>query len=433
MQMTTQFLIDLKIQTKSWNFFERLETFQEKFCFGFPNIMAAANEGKKLKRYVTRTSIKLTRSFSVSSYKTSTQQSELYSSSMVAQDSSKAKKSLTTYRGSIESSLSNSFTGHVSDLNTICELDDDEQKSSNNSSKNKSHNSINNNNKINLNNDYSVVVNIGNSMYNSNINNKSKSKSISPKNNNRPSNINALNIDNSVPGNNKMKYNMKQMLKDRGYTVTNILSKKKIGVVYLCKEIKTNLKYIIKIRKRSIYKNGGTVCLIKQDIIKEKRIIKFLESYDPPNGFIKCYDYFIDKEYIFMVLQNGGVSLFEYIKNSHELIKGGNIDVSEWKKHIKVLVSQILLYINWLHNWVFCIHFDISLENMVINGVKYDIATKKFISHGQISFIDFSVADILSPKHGFKTKRLVGKTNYMSPEMYAEKMFNAKSNGIIIY
>ena len=223
-------------------------------------------------------------------------------------------------------------------------------------------------------------------------------------------------------------YSINVSLKNHGYIVIKTIEKRKYGFVYYAKQVNTNTEVIIKTCSKSVYR--GNTCMAKQNIIHEGKIMKFIQHHNPPKNFIKCLDFFYDDKFIFLVQQFGGINMFEYIKSSHEMIKDGEIPIQEWKRHCKILIKQILLYINWMHNHVFLCHLDISLENMVINNVEYDYHLKKFTNHGNLSIIDFDYSEVISPKTEYKCSKFVGKLTYMSPKLYQNKPFNAKKNDI---
>ena len=66
-------------------------------------------------------------------------------------------------------------------------------------------------------------------------------------------------------------------------------------------------------------------------------------------------------------MENGGHSLFEFISSAHQIIDAGHMDVSEWHKFVKIVFKQMIECIQYLHSLNIC-HFDISLENFLINN-----------------------------------------------------------------
>ena len=68
------------------------------------------------------------------------------------------------------------------------------------------------------------------------------------------------------------------------------------------------------------------------------------------------------------MMEDGGESLFDFVNKAHQLILSGNIDITEWHRVCKVIFKQMLECIEFIHSLNIC-HFDISLENFLINDV----------------------------------------------------------------
>ena len=139
-------------------------------------------------------------------------------------------------------------------------------------------------------------------------------------------------------------------------------------------------------------------------------------------------------------MEDGGNRLMDFIIRAHKFIKNGQIDITEWHKMVKVIFKQMIEFVDYIHNKKIC-HFDISLENFLINSV--DVAVTKISDDGEtveklefckdkvyIKACDFGLADYFDDGD-FSTNKYCGKVNYQSPEITAnKKSFNAKSNDI---
>ena len=99
----------------------------------------------------------------------------------------------------------------------------------------------------------------------------------------------------------------------------------------------------------------------------------------------------------YLIMEDGGQSLFDFIVKAHRLIIVGHFSIYEWHKMVKVIFKQMIECIQYIHNKNIC-HFDISLENFLINDVdvvhKSDGLGLKFIhSSVQIKLCDFGYVD----------------------------------------
>ena len=71
-------------------------------------------------------------------------------------------------------------------------------------------------------------------------------------------------------------------------------------------------------------------------------------------------------------MEDGGGSLFNFVTKAHNLIQTGSIEISEWHKTVKVIFKQMIECIKYIHSKGVC-HYDISLENWLINDVGVDV------------------------------------------------------------
>ena len=118
-------------------------------------------------------------------------------------------------------------------------------------------------------------------------------------------------------------------------------------------------------------------------------------------------------------------------------ISNGCLDISEWQKAVNIIFKQMIDCIEYIHSKNVC-HFDISLENWLINDVdcevdKYVNGARKirFVADSiKIKLCDFGCAQLFSSSD-FQSNRYCGKHNYKSPEiMIKKKSFDAKSNDV---
>ena len=126
----------------------------------------------------------------------------------------------------------------------------------------------------------------------------------------------------------------------------------------------------------------------------------------------------------------------------HQLIKMGQLEIIEWHRIVKLIFKQMIECIEYIHNKKVA-HFDISLENFLINDIEIavdkeskEIGDKlKFVVDDdgkglQVKLCDFGLAEYFSVYDNFQSKKWCGKLNYQSPEITNKVLFNAKSNDI---
>jgi len=204
----------------------------------------------------------------------------------------------------------------------------------------------------------------------------------------------------------------------KGYIISNKISNTLQGSIFVGTKLGTNKKVAIKIASIKLHSNGITldgqneIIKIKENIVKEMKIIRYLQTKKPPKGFLKYIDFFNDDKNYYFIMDYGGEPFWEYIMKNIKLIKQNKLDINKWKIHVKKLFKQMCLYINWLHNNNVC-HLDISLENCLIkNNIIY--------------FCDFGLSEYFTDNNSFKCRKYVGKSNYIPPEIYYKtKSFDA--------
>merc|ERR1712129_69184 len=101
------------------------------------------------------------------------------------------------------------------------------------------------------------------------------------------------------------------------------------------------------------------------------------------------------------------------------------------------ILRQLIDAVEFMHSLGVC-HFDISLENILINDVQVtlrrDSYGKEMISFQkkdiQIKLCDFGLAEALKRNTNPMSSNFVGKSIYMSPEISAKREFNPMQNDV---
>ena len=219
-----------------------------------------------------------------------------------------------------------------------------------------------------------------------------------------------------------------------------------------------NESVIIKVTSRKLHKESmiiydGKKYNVDENIIKEKEILKYLteckddknnkddnddkDDYKSNSKHVVSYrNFFKSNSNFYFVMENGGHMLFDFVVRVHRYIECDKLEIAEWHKFVKVIFKQIISATEYIHSKNVC-HFDISLENLLINDVEVILD-----SNGKIKFChdniiiklcDFGLAEQFISNHCFESSKHVGKQNYKSPECTMKekyKSFNAKSNDV---
>eukprot|EP00483_Globobulimina_turgida_P001546 UN01548 len=202
---------------------------------------------------------------------------------------------------------------------------------------------------------------------------------------------------------------------------------------------------VIKITNQFLHKHsmsvvGNKVYSVSEDIFLEQSILKYLQQQENyPKSIVKCQQFFRTDTSYYLVMSDGGNSLFVFMQKAHQLIRAGKIELSHWKNVCRLIFKQMLECVEFLHSNNVC-HFDISCENFLINDVPIEIVeecvdTKQhkirfLVDNIQIKLCDFGLAQLFISDKCLSDK-YVGKANYKSPEVINKKIgFDARKNDI---
>lgn len=243
--------------------------------------------------------------------------------------------------------------------------------------------------------------------------------------------------------------NIKSFLKKNGYFHSVKLCDSLQGSIWSSVKPRSNESVIVKVCNKRQQKQGtatlnGKLYRVQEDIHKERAILKYLTlRNDAPNGIVKYKKWLENEDNYFLIMENGGTSLFEFVVKCHRYIKVGKITLSEWHKLVRIIFKQMVDAVHFMHTQNVS-HFDISLENMLINDVDvyvdeeadtFRFAVDDSNKPVQIKICDFGLAEVFandgSGRPVFSTQKNAGKTNYKSPEMTmnsAAKRFSATAN-----
>eukprot|EP00488_Nonionellina_sp_1-RS-2012_P001378 TRINITY_DN2207_c0_g1_i1.p1 TRINITY_DN2207_c0_g1~~TRINITY_DN2207_c0_g1_i1.p1 ORF type:complete len:132 (-),score=44.14 TRINITY_DN2207_c0_g1_i1:87-425(-) len=110
---------------------------------------------------------------------------------------------------------------------------------------------------------------------------------------------------------------------------------------------------------------------------------------------------------LYLVMEDGGSSLFDFVTKAHNLVTANKIDIRHWQKVCEIMLQQMMQVTEYIHSKNVA-HFDISLENFLINDVQIEVDRNggheriRFVMDDiQIKLCDFGLAQIFT-KRSFK-------------------------------
>jgi serine/threonine protein kinase len=207
----------------------------------------------------------------------------------------------------------------------------------------------------------------------------------------------------------------------------------------------SNKPAAIKITNQQLHKHSISIANdkiyhVNEDILLEQSILRYLTQQNCPKSIVKFHQFFKTDTDYYLVMEDGGSDLWYFLKIAHKLIKAGKIELNHWKHVCKIIFTQMIECIDFIHSKNVC-HFDISLENFLINDVQIEIdkfhngessghKVRFVLDDIQIKLCDFGLAQLFTKNECFSSK-YCGKILYKSPEVISKKKrFDAKANDI---
>jgi len=272
----------------------------------------------------------------------------------------------------------------------------------------------------------------------------------------------------STPSPKDVKYakKLKAILTKRGYVQSNKLIDTLQGTIWRAIQQSTKSQVVIKITSKALSSKSvmivdGEERPVHENILREKIILKYLSNgKNCPQSIVKYVDFMKSNVNYYLVMTDGGHSLFDFNLKVHEYIEAAKISISHWHSVVKLIFRQMLSALDYIHSMKVS-HFDISLENFLINDldVKYnDDETLSFcVDDGnetetgsaiQIKLCDFGLAECFEGRRrgdsdcnddqkendvDFRSRKYCGKECYQSPEISNRKeddCFDAQKNDI---
>jgi len=275
--------------------------------------------------------------------------------------------------------------------------------------------------------------------------------------------------------------NIVAVLEQAGFCSNRKITDTLQGSVWSSRRKQSNESVIIKVTSRKLHQHGlilldGQKYAVQEDILKEKDILKYLSVHGQSKEVgsrrvVKYYDFFKSNSNFYFVMEHGGHMLFDFVVRVHRYIESGKLDVAEWRAFVRVLFAQIVDAVQFIHRHGVC-HYDISLENILINDVEvvldHDGKIKFCADTIDVKLCDFGLAEresvneyddddektmttiptttatattlsnSMSSHSNSRSTKFCGKPNYKSPECTKGEPFNAKQNdtwcvGVCLY
>jgi len=204
---------------------------------------------------------------------------------------------------------------------------------------------------------------------------------------------------------------------------------------------------VIKIASKLHYDHDKNTPSEHENILNEIELLQKINGQlnecncdEIKNSVIRVIDTFETMDNYLVILEDGGIDLFNFVNECHQQISNEKIVVNEWQNTMKIIATKLIKLLNFLHTKMSVCHLDISLENVLISNIKWiqylDESTncykKKLSPDFELRLIDFGAAqcfhiDINGDANmngngnniiSFDTKSVIGKPIYCSPQIY---------------
>jgi len=249
---------------------------------------------------------------------------------------------------------------------------------------------------------------------------------------------------------------LKSILSKRGYQNATKVIDTLQGTIWRGISAKTGKRVVIKITSKDLASKSimvdvdGTKRPVHENILREKAVLKYLTNgKNCVNSIVKYTDFMKSNVNYYLVMEDGGRSLFDFNLKVHEYVEAGKIRMAHWHSLCRVMFRRMVECLEYMHSMKVC-HFDVSLENFLLNdlSVEYneDATEMTFVfdeeddATVQVKLCDFGLAECFAAadqkaeETDFRTKKFCGKQTYQSPEISnfygGTGLFDAAKNDI---
>eukprot|EP01083_Nonionella_stella_P281768 958914_1 len=141
---------------------------------------------------------------------------------------------------------------------------------------------------------------------------------------------------------------IKSTMKQHGYINNAKLCETLQGTIWSSTHPDTNTPVVIKATSKQLHRDSvvifnGKTYYVQENILKERALLKYL-TIQPncPKSIVKYIDFFSDNSHYYLVMQNGGHSLFDFVVKVHDCLKNNKISILEWHKMVRLIFKQMI-------------------------------------------------------------------------------------------
>jgi len=231
----------------------------------------------------------------------------------------------------------------------------------------------------------------------------------------------------------------KDTLLIHGYICKKYIATTLQGKVFYGERLSDLKQVVVKQTSKKLHELGITVTesgkkiKVEENILAEAELMKIFSRKNPPKSMCQYFDFFEDSHFYYLVMEDGGTDLFDFVVQCHTLIQEGKLSLGEWRKQCKFMFAQMVQFVRWMHETMHCANLDISLENMLIRDCQHYDAQSQTLKQCYVKFIDFGLTTFFDLKSNpdWLCQKYVGKTHYKAPKVYAKKeVFSANKADI---
>eukprot|EP01084_Bolivina_argentea_P157230 273994_1 len=135
---------------------------------------------------------------------------------------------------------------------------------------------------------------------------------------------------------NKYETKLKSVLNECGYIEAIKIGNTLQGSIWRAFRKSTYKQVVVKIANKKLHQEsmgivrGEKVC-VHENIAAEKRCLKYLnDDKYAPQSMVKYHQFLKSKNNYYLIMEDGGISLFDFIVKIHTFINAGMLDISEW-------------------------------------------------------------------------------------------------------
>jgi len=236
-------------------------------------------------------------------------------------------------------------------------------------------------------------------------------------------------------------------LQENGYSVGQTINEISQGELIEATDANNQRVVIKKCDKGLVEKHqsfadeDGMTYYVDDDIVKEAKILKFLDTFSHP-FHVQFVDFLESDSDYFLISQHidNGMTLKAFCQQAHAYMSEDKLAKASYHKILKYIFWQLSVVLYWLHDVAHVCHLNVCSQSIMLANAEFIEDSNGLISINPavtVKLSDFSKAEIfdVTKTMSSKSKTPFGCAKYsidadielMSPKLQTEEVYDARA------